>query len=52
MRELTVDESHRWYEWQHAYMLSAQRQHRFSIAAGALLLGATLLGVIVAVLTR
>jgi hypothetical protein len=52
MREFTIEESHRWLEWQHANMLSAQRQHRLAIAAGALLLGASLLGVIVTVLMR
>jgi hypothetical protein len=52
MREFTVEESHRWYEWQHANMLSAQRHHRLSVAVGALMLGASLLGVIAAVLMR
>ena len=52
MREFTVEESHRWNEWQHANMLSVQRSHRLSIAVGALLLGASLLGVITAVVMR
>ena len=52
MREFTVDESHRWYEWQHANMLSAQRSHRLSLVAGTIMLGAALLTVVVAVLMR
>jgi hypothetical protein len=52
MREFTAEESHRWYEWQHANMLSAERDDRRSMAAGALLLGASLLAVIAAVLMR
>jgi hypothetical protein len=52
MREFTVEETHRWYEWEHANMLSAQRSHRLSIVAGALMLSASLLAVVVAVLTR
>jgi hypothetical protein len=52
MREFTVEEAHRWYEWEHANMLSAQRSHRLSVAVGALLLSASLVGVIVAVVMR
>jgi hypothetical protein len=52
MREFTVEETHRWYEWEHANMLSAQRSHRLSIVVGALMLSASLLAVVVAVWTR